>query len=127
MTTILSEPPREITSLSEEVLLREYGDVRDVRLTFGLRETFTYQLWSKGKIKGVLVPAPTGGKRGKRLFSFASIRKFLADCEASGPQKALYYPRREKKATSSHPKEATPTNPSAFPKERPGDRAEVGR
>ena len=38
MTTILSEPPRKSTSLREEELLREYGDVRDVRLTFGLRE-----------------------------------------------------------------------------------------
>jgi len=79
MFTILSEAPRRYTSLSEEELLREYGDVRDVRLVFGLKATFTYHLWSNGKIKGVLVPAPTGGKRGKRLFSFASIRKFLAE------------------------------------------------
>jgi hypothetical protein len=100
MTTIFGEPPRKHNSLNQEELLREYGDIRDVRVAFGLRETFTYHLWSTGKIEGVLVPAPMGGKRGKRLFSFGSIRKFLAECEASGPKKAPYYPRREKKTTS---------------------------
>jgi hypothetical protein len=99
------EPPKnEALSLGAEAL-PEYGDIKDVRRQFGLRETFVYQLWARGKIKGVLVPAPKGGSRGKRLFSFASIRRYLTECEARGPQKAPHYPRREKNTTSHRPKE----------------------
>jgi hypothetical protein len=81
MTEILSEPPRRYTRLLEHEILAEYGDVRDVRRVFGLKETHVYNLWSAGKIEGVLVPG-RGRKRGKRLFSFASIRKLLAECAA---------------------------------------------
>ena len=55
--------------------------MRDVQRVFGLRETHVYNLWRKGQITGISVPG-TGKKRGKRLFSFASIRKFLAECAA---------------------------------------------
>src|SRR2546430_1302067 len=75
----LNEPKRRFARiLAQEP---EYGDVRDVQRVFGLRETHVYHLWSTGQITGILVPG-TGKKRGKRLFSFDSIRKFLKDCEA---------------------------------------------
>jgi uncharacterized NAD-dependent epimerase/dehydratase family protein len=60
----------------------EYGDIADVRATFGLKESLCYHLFRNGKIKGVLIPgtSKTGG-RGKRLFCFESIRKFIASHE----------------------------------------------
>jgi hypothetical protein len=62
----------------------EFGDVRDVQRTFGLRETLCYHLFSKGKIKGILIPG-TGKSGGKRLFCFDSIRKFIASQEGKAP------------------------------------------
>ena len=58
----------------------EYGDARDVQRTFGIKETLCYHLFRNGKIKGILVPG-TGRSGGKRLFSFDSIRKFIASQE----------------------------------------------
>ena len=76
MTVNLGTPPG--------VSQQEYGDVRDVRRVFGFTETFTYNLWYKGKIHGVLIPG-RGRKRGKRIFSFASIRAHIAACESQTP------------------------------------------
>lgn len=77
-TVQLSEAP----SLQQQ----EHGDVRDVRRTFGFTETFTYNLWYKGKIKSALIPG-RGKKRGKRIFDFASIREYVARCQQKGAQK----------------------------------------
>jgi hypothetical protein len=76
---LLNDPLRR----PERVVVQvpEYGDCRDVQRTFGIRETFCYQLWRDRKITGLLIPG-SGGKRGKRLFNFDSIRKYLAECEA---------------------------------------------
>jgi hypothetical protein len=65
-------------------LLAEWGDIRDVRARFGFRETFLYWLWRNGKIRGVLIPRAKG-KRGKRLFSYASIRSYLEFCAEQEP------------------------------------------
>ena len=59
----------------------EWGDTRDVHRTFGIKETLCYHLKKKDLIKSVLIPG-TGRSGGKRLFDFASIRKFLASQEA---------------------------------------------
>jgi hypothetical protein len=58
----------------------EFGDARDVQRTFGIKETLCYHWFRKGKIKGILIPG-TGRSGGKRLFDFASIRKFIASQE----------------------------------------------
>ena len=58
----------------------EYGDARDVQRIFGIKETLCYHLFRKGKIKGLLIPG-TGRSGGKRLFDFASIRRFIASKE----------------------------------------------
>jgi hypothetical protein len=60
----------------------EYGDARDVQRVFGIKETLCYHYFRNGKIKGVLIPG-TGRSGGKRLFDFASIRKFIASQEAA--------------------------------------------
>jgi hypothetical protein len=74
--TTLVAPPR-----SEEAQTpQEWGDVKDVRHTFGFRETFTYGLYRRGKIKAASIPGE-GRTRGKRIFSFASIREFIAKNE----------------------------------------------
>lgn len=72
------EPKRRPPRVEETI--PEFGDVRDVQRTFGLRETLTYGLWREGKIKGVLIRSQ-GKVRGKRLFSYASIRAFLNSLE----------------------------------------------
>ena len=58
----------------------EWGDAKDVQRHFGIRETLCYHYFRNGKIKGILLPG-TGRSGGKRLFSFDSIRKFIASQE----------------------------------------------
>jgi hypothetical protein len=77
MTEILVDPPRRPRRIEDQPTPQEWGDVKDVRRIFGLRETFTYSLWRQGKIQGSLIPG-SGRARGKRIFSFASIRQFIA-------------------------------------------------
>ena len=62
----------------------EYGDAIAVMKTFGLRETKVYKLFNAGKITGVLLRADDSSTRGKRLFSFESIREYLRSLEATG-------------------------------------------
>ena len=62
----------------------EYGDIRDVERVFGLRETKTYTLFNQGLIRGVLLRKDKTSPRGKRLFSFRSIREYLASLESTG-------------------------------------------
>ena len=47
---------------------------------FGIKESLCYHFFKTGKIKGILLPG-TGRDGGKRLFDFASIRKFIASQE----------------------------------------------
>jgi hypothetical protein len=67
----------------QEGSAQEYGDVDAVRRTFNIRETKTYQLFNEGSIRGVLI-RNKGSTRGRRLFSFASIREYLASQESTG-------------------------------------------
>jgi hypothetical protein len=78
---ILSEPRNRYSLLveGESLPIPEFGDYKTVKVVFGLTETFTYLAAREGKIKSVLVPG-RGRGRGKRLFDFASIRKFLVAC-----------------------------------------------
>ena len=62
----------------------EYGSLRDVERVFGLRETKTYDLFNQGLIRGVLLRKDKMSPRGKRLFSFQSIREYLASLESTG-------------------------------------------
>lgn len=63
---------------SRPIVLRpEYGDAKDVRALFGIRGTQLYLLWKNADIKSIVIKAK-GKERGKRLFDYASIRKFLA-------------------------------------------------
>jgi hypothetical protein len=73
------KPPRPVDYTPE------FGDVADVRRVFGFRETYAYSLYYDGKIKSFRVPGQKG-RRGKRLFDFASIRAYLAECAASEQQ-----------------------------------------
>jgi hypothetical protein len=79
-------------------LSAEWGSAKKVEGIFDLKTSHTYDLWNRGLIKGILVPGPRGQSRGKRLFSFASIRKFLAECEANGPRKTNSYPKALREA-----------------------------
>ncbi len=62
----------------------EYGGIRDVKRVFGFRETKIYELFNQGLIRGVLIRKDRNNPRGKRLFSFHSIRVFLAGLESTG-------------------------------------------
>jgi hypothetical protein len=62
----------------------EYGGIRDVERIFGLRETKTYELFNQGLIRGVLLRKDTASRRGLRLFSLESVRKYLAALESTG-------------------------------------------
>jgi hypothetical protein len=62
----------------------EYGDTVAVHKAFGLRETKVYALFNQGLIRGVLLRADKTSRRGKRLFSFESIRDYLRNNEATG-------------------------------------------
>jgi hypothetical protein len=84
MNEILNETRRRYERLIAHQ--PEYGDARDVQRVFGLRETTLYNLLRNGQITGVSVPG-RGKKRGKRLFSFDSIRKFLKAREAKAEAK----------------------------------------
>jgi hypothetical protein len=55
----------------------EWGDVGDVEVVFGWSRSFTLQRWQEGQIESALVRG-RGASRGKRLFSFASIRRLIA-------------------------------------------------
>ncbi len=92
---LLNDPARP---RPERVLAQapEYGDCRDARRVFGLRETFVYQLFRDRKITGVLVPG-TGKKRGKRLFNFDSIRRYLAECASKEEEGPASPPRRKER------------------------------
>jgi hypothetical protein len=62
----------------------EYGGVRAVERVFDLHETMTYELFNQGLIRGVLLRNEKTSPRGKRLFSFQSIREYLASLESTG-------------------------------------------
>jgi hypothetical protein len=62
----------------------EYDDIRDVQRVFGLRETKVYQLFAQGLIRGILLRRDKSSPRGRRLFSFRSIREYLVSLEDTG-------------------------------------------
>jgi hypothetical protein len=62
----------------------EFGDLREVEWVFGLHETKTYELFNQGLIRGVLLRKDKASPRGKRLFSFQSIREYLRSLESTG-------------------------------------------
>jgi hypothetical protein len=62
----------------------EYGDTSQVKHAFGLGETKVYEAFNAGLISGVLIRKDPTSPRGRRLFSFASIRTWLAGLEKSG-------------------------------------------
>lgn len=80
MKATLHEPSRKRSPLLF-VPKPEYGDEKDVRIQFGIRGTQLYQLRKNDDIKSIVIKAK-GNERGKRLYSYASIRKFLASQEA---------------------------------------------
>jgi hypothetical protein len=60
----------------------EFGDCRDVRRDFGLRESFTYHLWKTRQIKSVLLHGAGAKGTGKRLFDYSSIRALISKRQA---------------------------------------------
>ena len=79
MKAILNEPSRKRPP--KLIIPRpEWGDGNDVRIQFGIRGTQLYQLRISDDIKSIVIKAK-GNERGKRLYSYASIRKFLASQE----------------------------------------------
>jgi hypothetical protein len=67
---------------TQEKGVTEYGDIVAVKQTFGIRETKAYELFNQGRISAVLLRSD--GTRGRRLFSFASIRGYWSSLEARG-------------------------------------------
>ena len=55
---------------------QEFGDAKDVRRVFGLRESLLYHLLKTGQVQSALVKG-RGETRGKRLYKFSSIRRLL--------------------------------------------------
>ena len=76
------ERPQVERSAVVENAAPEWGDVRDVRKLFGLRQSFAYELMRTGRIKSVLVPG-RGHLRGKRLINLDSLRRLLEENEAA--------------------------------------------
>jgi hypothetical protein len=66
---------------AQEVVEPEYGDSIGVRQTFGIRKA--YELLNQGFISGVLLRTGASG-RGRRLFSYTSIRQYLRSLESTG-------------------------------------------
>ena len=78
---------RSISHAHEQTRARadsEYGGLRDVERVFGLRETRTYELFNQGLIRGLLIRKDKKSPRGSPLFSFQSIRQYLASLESTG-------------------------------------------
>jgi hypothetical protein len=69
-----------------EPLPPEWGDVKDARRIFGLKENLAYTLINTGAIESVVIRG-NGKARGKRLLNFASIRRLLASLAASESQR----------------------------------------
>jgi hypothetical protein len=86
------EPNPRHTHLTEAELAegprQEWGGVEDVKRTFDLGKTVVYARWRDDRIKGAIVYG-TDQERGKRLFNFASIRRYIAECEKQGGQVPL--------------------------------------
>lgn len=59
----------------------EFGRIPDVTRLFGLRRGTIYGLLALGKIKGVLLRV-RGSKSGVRLIDLASVRCYIAECQA---------------------------------------------
>ena len=78
MPKTLSKPPYKRPRIAP--VAQEFGDAKDVQRVFGIKESLCYHFFKTGKIKGILLPG-TGRDGGKRLFSFDSIRKFIASQE----------------------------------------------
>ena len=66
--------------------LPEWGDVKDVRRLFGLKEHLVYSLMHRGVIESVSIRG-RGRTRGKRLVSLVSVRRMLSDIAAAEPQR----------------------------------------
>jgi hypothetical protein len=73
----------------------EYGDARDVRRIFGIKESMTYSLTKAGKIKSVLV-THLDHSHGKRLYDFASIRRLLSTPRKEVPFRGGMQIKRQK-------------------------------
>jgi hypothetical protein len=63
----------------------EWGDANRVEAVFGWSRSFTLQRWQEGQIESALVRG-RGTSRGKRLFSFASIRKLIASQQSAAQE-----------------------------------------
>jgi hypothetical protein len=75
------------TSKTKARVRTEWGSYDDCELAFGFSRSFTYQLWQAGKIRSVALKGRGQGERGKRLFSFASIRQLIAAEEEAASTK----------------------------------------
>jgi len=76
--------PLSIYTLKPASIAIEYGDAKAACHAFGMGETRLYQAFNAGLITGVLIKKDKHSPRGKRLFSFASIREWLSSLESSG-------------------------------------------
>ena len=55
----------------------EFGDALDIQRLWGLRETKLYQLLNAGEITSVLLRRDRKSPRGRRLFSFRSLKAYF--------------------------------------------------
>ena len=80
---------------------REYGDWRAVERVFGFKRAYTYSLLQQRRIRTALIPGRGRGGRGRRLFSFASIRQMISEMEDTGERRAPAILRAESATAES--------------------------
>ena len=85
-----------------EPLPPEWGDVKDARRTFGLKENLAYTLINTGAIESIVIRSK-GKARGKRLINFASVRRLLASLAASESQRGARKPMTTETETQIPP------------------------
>ena len=99
-----------MTHRAELFLVPEYGDWRAVERVFAWKRAFLYEQLKQGRVRTALIPGRGQGDRGKGLFSFASIRRRIAELEDNGERRAPVITRAEiavTKAGSTKKKQKT--------------------
>ncbi len=73
-----------MATATQATLTAEWIDEKNVIRIFGISRTPLYNLRKAGKIRSTSIKTD-GASYGKRLYNVASIREFIAACEAKEP------------------------------------------
>lgn len=88
MSRELAEINQHLTNDRIAAVMPEFGDVDQVRIYFGIKQSLLYRLLAERKIRAVSI-RQHGKSRGRRLFDMASIRAFLNHCCDVDPEVEL--------------------------------------